>query len=504
MGKLEELAEEARLRADLAGENDAGGHLPPGLSDDALVAHLARLPALAYEHARKSAAQRLGCRATTLDQLVARARPADPTPTGQGTSLHLPEPEPWPDPVDGAGLLDLIARTVRRHVVLPEEACTAVSLWVAFSYCLDIVEHAPRLLITSPERRCGKSILGDILTELVLKPLPATNITPAALFRTIEAARPTVLLDEADIFLPENEELRGLVNSGHRRGAAFVICTVGEEHEPRRFSTWCALAIIGIGRQHATITDRSIVLGLQRRLPGEPIERLDPAARRRLQELARKLARWTADHGEEIGAASPDVPRELGDRAADNWRPLLAIADAAGGSWALKGRAAASKLSGEAEDDSLTGMLLADLRSIFTHAGDPEALPSSRLVTELGAMEHRPWPELSRGKPITARKLAALVARHGVAPFHTATGNGYRRRALAELWRRYLPAETEVREASIFQRSSNGAGFEPITILQPGPRSEGSLGTGKPRPASIPEGMKVPAPAIEEEEDFAL
>ena len=78
------------------------------------------------------------------------------------------------------------------------------------------------------------------------KALNAANITVAAVFRTVEAARPTLLIDEANSFLKDNDELRGVINSGHARDGQ-VIRLVGDEHEPRVFWTWCPVAIAAIG-----------------------------------------------------------------------------------------------------------------------------------------------------------------------------------------------------------------------------------------------------------------
>ena len=41
--------------------------------------------------------------------------------------------------------------------------------------------------LTSPTMRCGKSTLLRTIGRLVPRPLPTANITPAAMFRVIEA-----------------------------------------------------------------------------------------------------------------------------------------------------------------------------------------------------------------------------------------------------------------------------------------------------------------------------
>ena len=113
--------------------------------------------------------------------------------------------------------------------------------------------------------------LQDLLARLVPRALTTANTTAAAIVRTIEVVQPTLLIDEADMFLIDNDEMRGVLNSGHRRSCAFVLRLVGDDHEPRKFSTWAATAIAMIGRLPDTLEDRSIVVRLRRRRADEAI-----------------------------------------------------------------------------------------------------------------------------------------------------------------------------------------------------------------------------------------
>lgn len=487
---------EARERRRVNGHAPANAHAGPaaegtGADPRDTVARLAALPDMEVDRLVGGEARRLGCRVSTLRGEVAEARAAQVADaagpaTGGGRPLSLPDREPWPRPVDGAEVLDGLADALRRHVVMGEAEVDATALWIAFTYALDRFDHAARLRIRSPEKRCGKSTLLDLLMETCARPLPVNNITPAALFRSVEVARPTLLIDEADTFMRDNEELRGIVNSGHRRSLAFVVrnVEVGGEHQPCMFSTWAAIAIAGIGALHGTVEDRSVAVELKRKLPSEKVERLDRAARARLGELARRLARWAADAGPALDDADPATPAGLNDRAADNWRPLLALADAAGGAWPERARRAAVTLSGGDDGgDSLATDLLADVKGLFEAAdearGEPVAkLSSSWIVAELAKLEHRPWPEMpGSGRPLTARKLAALLARFGVTPKHDREGNVYRRHHFAEAWDRYaagpvklhgtgeaVTPEAEASQPSQASKISGLAGRQSFTV----------------------------------------
>lgn len=367
-----------------------------------------------------------------------------------GREVAMEDPEPWPEPVDGAALLDELVTTIRRYVVLQSEYhAAAIALWVAHTWAVDAFQVTPRLAITSPTRRCGKSTLLTLVGSLVRRPMPSSNITPAALFRAVEAFAPTVLIDEADTFLGDRDELRGLLNAGHHRAAAWVIRTVGDDHEVRRFFVFAPVAIAAIGSLPDTLADRSIRVEMRRREPGEKIEplRLDRLAD--FDPLRRKLARWAADNLEALRQADPQVPDGLHDRAADNWRPLLAIADAAGGPWPERAREAARVLEQvpDGEDTDVRVQLLADLKALFDERG-VDWLETQAILDALRAMEDRPWPEWSRGEPITATALARLLKPFGIKPgkrgegprYDRTTARGYRRADFEPVWQRYLPS----------------------------------------------------------------
>ena len=173
---------------------------------------------VAYERQRGAAARRLGMRATILDKLVKGKRQPE-VASGQGQPLDLPTPEPWPDPVDGAALLSEMTAAIRKYAVMEVGSAEIVALWVLHAHALDAFQISPRLAITSPEKRCGKTTALDVVQFLAPRPLSTSNTTAAAIFRTIEAAQPTLLIDEADTFLTNNEDIRGVLNSGHRRSA---------------------------------------------------------------------------------------------------------------------------------------------------------------------------------------------------------------------------------------------------------------------------------------------
>ena len=383
----------------------------------------------------------------------------------QGSELKFTEDEPWDESVDGAELLDEITDLLRRYMVLGQSQARAVALWIVFTYLHAVAAISPILLVTSPLRRCGKTRLVSLLLRLCRRAEVAGNISAAGVFRTIEKFSPTLITDEADTFFDDNDELRGVYNSGHTRDTAYVVRISGNDLEPRRFSTWAPKVLARIGLPRAdTIIDRAIVIDLQRKTSTEKVERL----RRRHVEpeltiLRRKCVQWAQDNAEYIEAAEPDLPEQLHDRAADNWEPLFAIADQVSGKWPKLARLIACELtSTEIADDTIDVQLLADIRGVF---GNQVEIGSASLVSKLNALEDRPWAAFGkRGGGLTQHSLARLLYKFkiGSRTVHPDGPSlmGYKRKQFAEVWRRYLPSSHDSGfQSTQVRKASNGAGF---------------------------------------------
>jgi hypothetical protein len=457
-----------------------------------LGAEAASLDRLRLEVVRERAVRALSGKVQAPGRLVDAALKAgagEAEDDHQGRPLTIEDPEPWPDEVSGADLLEALEAVFLRFLVLPDGAATALALWTLHTFAHDAAAVSPSLAVTSPEKRCGKTTVLTLLTALVLRALPASNITPAALFRAVEKYQPTLVIDEADTFLREREELRGILNSGHTRETAFVVRTVGDDHDPRAFSTWAPKAIALIGRLPSTLEDRSIPILMKRKAPGETVDRLrlDRIAGE-LADLRRQAARWARDRTDRLRRADPDVPVGLHDRAADNWRPLLAIADDAGGAWPAKARTAAAILSGADDGDaSARVQLLSDIHSALTDAPDAR-LFTSDLLDLLVADESRPWGEWRHGKPLTAIGLGRLLKPFGISPRKVRIGEetrqGYRAEDLAEAFERYIPAPpTPVNPEHPEQANGDGlfAGSPSRNTTRPVPACESpdsSMATG--------------------------
>ncbi|HEK1691995.1 TPA: DUF3631 domain-containing protein [Pseudomonas putida] len=383
----------------------------------------------------------------------------------------FPEVEPWPSPVAGAELLDDIAGAIGRYVIADAATVQAAALWATFTWLIDSVQVAPIANITAPEKRCGKSIMLTALGNLVNRKLQVSNIAPAALFRSIELWSPTLLIDEVDAFLRDNEEARGILNAGFTRDSAVVIRCVGDDHMPTPFRVWGAKALCGIGKIADTLADRSIPLRLRRKLPGESTEVLRHSDPGLWTNLRSRMMRFAQDHAEQIGKARPATINGLNDRANDCWEPLLAIAEAAGGEWPAIARQAARSLH-EIEDDSPSvGVeLLNDIKTILD-TKQANKMFSATLLEHLMADDEAPWPTWNRGKPMTARQLSTKLGEFGIKSkdirIGTINKKGYDRADFSEAFTRYLSAETPAASATARQPTSHAASsdFSTATVL---------------------------------------
>lgn len=349
---------------------------------------------------------------------------------------------------DVCGLLDEVEAYIERFVAYPSEhARVAHALWTMHTHCMDHWDSTPRIAFLSPEPGSGKTRALEITETLVPRPIEAINVTPAYLFRRVSSpdGRPTVLYDEIDtVFGPkakDNEDIRGFLNAGHRRGAMVGRCvTHGSTITTEDFPAYCAVGIAGLGDLPDTVLSRSIVIRMRRRSQHETVE----PYRRRIHApqgyaLRDRLAGWSESF--QLDNGFPDTPSGVEDRDADVWESMLAVADAIGGSWPERARVAAVALVAQAKDDtpSLGVQLLADLRTVFADAGQ---LATDEILQDLHGMEESPWSDL-RGKSLDARRLARMLRTYGAKSksirIGTRTRRGYAREDLCDAWDRYLP-----------------------------------------------------------------
>jgi len=375
-------------------------------------------------------------RVATLDAEVARWR-SQINDDAQANAVKFPVIEPWPSPLlDALELLDHVASRYTFYIILPPGAADALALFTAHAHAFTAFYQTPRLNLYSPRRGCGKTTTLDVLATMVPRPFRTENMRAPVLFRVVDQQQPTLLLDEVDTYLHHADELRGLLNAGHKRGACAYRCE-GAGNAIRAFKAFAPAVLAGIGVLPPTLHDRSILVPLVPAEPGQLSARFDEHHTDLEKTLARKLARWARDNFNALAACDPLLPPSAFNRLADNWRPLFAVAQVVGGDWPQRAADAFAKLTGShspyafnsfnesthltprgpvvswsGSPDSLG--LLADIRLIFTQQG-VQRLFSSALVDALRVLPELPWSGSNNGdKHISVARLARRLSAFGI------------------------------------------------------------------------------------------
>jgi hypothetical protein len=346
----------------------------------------------------------------------------------------------------GERMINALDVFLGRFVCYPNtHARTAHALWIVHAHLMERWDSTPRIAFLSAEPASGKSRALEVTSLLVPRPMQAVNMSSSALFRSMgsEDGLPTILFDEVDtIFGPkakENEDIRGLLNAGHRRGQkAYRSVVRGTTVAVEGIEAFSALALAGLGWLPDTIMTRAVIIRMRRRRPDEKVD----SFRYRLHEsqgfAVRALIEQWAGNAE---INWPELPTGIEDRDADVWESLIGIADAVGGDWPERARKAAVALvaEGKEREPSLGVRLLADLKTVF---GDAEAMSSKAILDALHRLDEAPSNDL-KGKPLNERGLAHRLRQYEVKPRTIRVGNstpkGYAKADLHDAWARYLP-----------------------------------------------------------------
>ncbi|MFZ0680770.1 DUF3631 domain-containing protein [Candidatus Binatus sp.] len=425
----------------------------------------------------RAEAKKLGVDVATLRNEVkkARAQFQAKNPDPKKTSEWSPLAQSHTEPVQGEELLPELTGAIRRFVMLDENAALIVALWVLFTWVFEnYAETNPYLRIISAAPGCGKSTLLKVLRWLARSAWLLVRLSPSSFTRTMDKERRTLLLDEGDAFLHENELMRNLLDGASDPDTATVSFSEkrGDNWQPIELNVFVPIAIASIGRlrKMETVEDRSIAIHLKR-ATGAELKPLDKGRRRTLkaalEPLALKCAKWAADNGVTLQSARPDFPEAMLGREQDKWEPLIAIADMIGGDCAERARALAVKVSAARGDDGSTNgvILIADLQEIFTEG--TEFVSTARILEELHKRETRPWPAYGRGqKPIGAESLARLLKPFSVFPMSDGTSRGYKRSDLEDAFIRY-PAFTPSQPVNLSkaqQREKKPGDLNPSTV----------------------------------------
>jgi hypothetical protein len=345
-----------------------------------------------------------------------------------------------------------VARFLHRYIVFSQDSLIVVAGWVVASWLAEVWDRFPHLVVTSPEKRCGKTTLLDLLYLITPRARYTTNISPAALYRSIEKDMPTLLMDEAQSISRRGSEtsevLRELLNAGIGRNAKVTRCGGDRYEDIEEFSVYSPKVFAMIGQPDPILGDRSLPVSMSRKTKKDRVERY----RSRLVEpVGKQLHDALKAWAEENAARVRDVYNTLepfnmeNDRMAELLLPLMAVLKVDAGKEPVG--ALREYVEGLAERDrapeaqSIGVQLLAALREIF---GTRTHLETVAIVQSLHQRDEEPWLRSNGGRPITREALANLLRPYGIRS-HRSRGQRHRcywQAHFADAWERYLPPPT--------------------------------------------------------------
>lgn len=353
----------------------------------------------------------------------------------------------WDATVDAAGLVHDIKIFLSSYIILPQMILLPLAVWVLHTYVYRCFDALPYLVITSPTKRCGKTKLLECLELICSNPRRASNISEAALFRSIDKFGPTLLLDEAETLRGKgdrSEYMRQILNAGNRHGAVVTRCVgEGKSQDVQDFCVFCPKVLACIGDAPDTIMDRSVIITMQRKKKEESVSKFHyRRAQPKALAIRKRIEQFAATQLAEIDKVTAIELNFLEDREEEAWAPLFTILMVADPTRMDELRECALHLSGKKhsrdEDDNLSLRLLHDLREIWPKA-EPVAFTRT-LLERLKGIEESAW---ANEVEMTPRKLSRMLRGFGFSSPQSVriggeTAMGYHRTEAQEAFTRYL------------------------------------------------------------------
>jgi hypothetical protein len=398
---------------------------------------VAKAESEAAEQAERAAeqAERAATRTTTRRESAAQA----PSPFGN----------------QQVSALDQVYRLLKEYVDMKEHEYVAVALWCLHTHVYAFYTHTPRLAFMSPEPGAGKSTAFDIINQFCASSEIIGNITGPALFRTINTTTGALLLDEGDNLKWDDRSLRAVINDGHQPGRPIkrTIANVAVS-----FDTFAPLGLAAIGKFPVPLMQRAIVINMAPPLPTVAVKLKKFSVLTSFDYTWAAITTWAETPPLNF---DPPLPPGMILRIADNWRPLISIADSFGPSWGALARKSALAFQ-SLTSDSIAKLLLYDIRSIFNRES-LDLIGSDSLVRNLLNREDNwTWSAYQgTADDKTARKLSTgevsrLLRPFGITPRSIWTAGprasassfkGYRREQFEETWAKWCPEPSRARRS---------------------------------------------------------
>ena len=206
------------------------------------------------------------------------------------------------------------------------------------------------------------------------------------------------------------------------------------------FPVWCAKAIAGIGEQEDTLTSRSIVISLRRKLITEVVKPVRFNLRQQHEATRLQLASWAKEFASVSKEEMVPYLQASTDRGTDNWLALGIIARRVGSDWERRIQAGLTDIEQRTESDShsIGIQLLNDVRSAVS-ADTKQEWTSTDLYNEVVYNDENDWRRFDHGREITKKKFTQMLSAFGVTPKKRQKANLFYVSDLEDAFKRYLP-----------------------------------------------------------------
>ena len=356
-------------------------------------------------------------------------------------------------PAEASTVVEQVEQHFKRFLAIDPILFLVLALWCLATHLYECFDAFPYLAITSPAKRCGKTRSAELLELFTARPMRTVGATPAVLFRSIQAERPTLMLDEAEGLRRAGDDraaaLTEILNAGYRKGQTVRRCEPSKSggYAVKAYAVYCPKVLVLIGDLPDTLNDRAIPIPMRRKFKNETVERFIMAkAKGETAPVEKACEEWAASHQNQVAEVyeGMDLPF-LVDREAELWLPLFSVCRVAAPHRYEELEKTARKLAGHKNSDEAGDhgiRLLSDIRAIFSKLGQ-ECIQTFELLCQLNAIDDAPWSEYRRGKALNAPALATLLRPFGVQPSNHRFGDlvrkGYLMDDFTEAFERYLP-----------------------------------------------------------------
>ena len=351
-------------------------------------------------------------------------------------------------------IVDDIREYLTKYVAFNNENHSLIlAMWALHTWVFEYQNTTPYIYLSSQEKQSGKSLTLEVLETITKNPVKSTDMTPAVMFRLIDKFKPTIMLDEVDTIFngKANEHMRGLINTGYKKGGNVYRCDASTELGVVPYSTFSPKILAGIDNKCLpdTIADRCIPIKLtrisQEDIDSDRVETFYAEdAEEEANALLDKMVDATIAIVDKVSGIRPDEMKNIKPRQWEISRPLVSLAMLIDPSGELESDLKSALVEAFESEDSVQNLsvlqtVLTDIKEIFDDMitlGDkfPDKIHTDAIISKLN--------EKSGGERWTGKLLSKVLEPIKIRPTTIRRGNqvlkGYKKEQFMDAWTRFV------------------------------------------------------------------